>query len=1599
MMVRILFPILALFLILPCAVPASAPVSVVSLLRQAKVETARNHLDIGLSLLDKALDLDPGYMPLWREKARILFQKNQPLQAIEAINTVLSVNPQDREANLILFQILMHTPSGNVETFDVSLDRFLNGMDDKSALDVLFYLLETPENKTALANVARQWRPTSRKLRLMAESLLVYLSEDLRAFNRSIDALAVTGPGNRALAGRLCFLIGKNLLDKGDYETALAQFQKTMDLGYDPIATQGEIGWVYFGQGKTVQAEALWKKFWREASNVAAWVQWIAKAAEASKDYPVAAEFYQKSLQFQPENVLLQGKYGLSLLMKGDENAYEAFEAHMMEKGSLDAVLFSRAFYLKNRGNIEAAVNALKKIRNRKPFQNEFSAFGLELATTPVPAGEVDRRLAMVLFLVEDISKQLWILRDIGWAYWSQSQFKSAITVWDKAIDSGLTNPEPLIHQAVFRLVEVGHVQEALDFLDRRAPNISYLGLAYSMIDASRFDLAARVLTHLDPNQPDLFPELYRARCSIENNEPVSAIASLRKIHQQCFPAPTTRITTFGSDEHFITVTLTSDDALTVYTQIADAVLKKKLTDAFFFLSRPSWLPDFPQQTSAAFQAEAGAILLHMDRKAEAREFFESALALDPDNAKARIYHMMIAKRPFEVTKWLEESHDRVEPYDLEYVRGQIALMEGNPTPAIESFQKCLDIRPSDESLRLKLISLLVDMSRFMQAAQCASWFEQALAQGDKTVRASTAVARLALGNPSGAIAIWQTLLNEHPESLNYLAGIGRALNKSNRYADTLRMLSPAFNKTGAPALAVIMCEADMALGKPRDAFRHAVKGLVSTPDDPTLIRIAAESAAAVVDLPSAEHYARRYIALNPDSPKMQNLLGRLLLDQNKLDAAEQHFQSLLERTPGYEASLRGLLSVDQISGDAPGALRYAGMLKDIFPDDLGIRLKYGIAAAGDKKFKTAYTALKPMNGLGTKASVLTLYYPEILDVDAPGKGRFSQWEAHMRALHAAKATFLVLDDFVMMPERGRLTLSVEKRNDQPSVMVMVGSVQKTVIWQMDQVLKEIDGRALIVVDENTLAAGSPYVMDRAELTEILSTGRWFPVLTDNTPPAIQLPNGTTGKFWGQALPSDTGIETEPQMTGRLMDRMALLKQKALGIDVGAWLYPDGLSPNAILDVREKDRMAAHQAVAENFDIAFMSSPEGFWTPMVAPLTFPVRFVPPAWTESNLMEHLWQKDPQRLVVLSLAKINSWHDQLERADLFFRAAKGLDLDPIEVNSGHGANAFFQGDIPTALNMVRTAVDLNPESERNRHLLKRIEGWTHPLVEGTTGILWDSDDRQFLRTGIGGAAYARESLMLFARMGWLTWRYDENSIRNLRRIEGYDLVGGARCYLTPGYWLDAEAGLTGFSDGRTSLASMGLSLHGPMATDVWGINGTYDIKYAFERIDTIEAVTEKIQNHHLSLMNHLRILDFWELWANAHAMLRTDGNDTFMMEGRFVRRICEVPSFSAGYAFQFANSKEDPPEYWAPLDLVANLAYASLAHRFANKLRFTGSTGVGLSKSRNKDWHDVWRLNLKVNYDLTETFRFNLRYSYYSAPDYALNQLWAELSCRF
>ncbi len=1624
MILRLLL-LVALVLATPTVLSA-ADASVVTLLRQSQQAAARGQVEQAMDMVDRALTQDPAYPPLWRQKATLQVRAKDYAGALATLAVALRVEPQNVENNVLELSALLRLDEQPGGKGRQALDRYVAGISEDMAAALIEDLLARPKAEPDLARFLSAWKPASADARLVAKLAAGYASGDPAAL-RELAATPVPA-GRKGTIAALQFYAGKEALGAMQLGLAHDLLEKAMANGYDPVAVTGELGWVHYNQGEPAAAADLWETQWRNAPDVGLWASWIADARLVSKDYAKAAEFLERCLQFSPNNPLYQGQYLLALRASHQDQAAGAFEERLRAEPGQDGLHFGLAMIAKLAGDYALAAEEMGQIQNRKPFREQY----IELADAMVgqigAKGDPEPIIAAVRGLIDGTDFQAVVLRDVGWKLWAAKRPDAAVSFWKESLADGLTAGDPLLSRIIPLLIETNRFAEAMALLHRYAPEVTPLGLAWTLAVANRWDLVGKVLEK-GPAGP--YPDLLSAMAGLQSGQAQLALDKLRAL--AALPAGglgQAPFSGFNADGKLVRGVLTPAIAGEVYQRISRTLVDYQLVAGFAFLTPPPWATGVAQKAMAPIWAGAGKVLWNTGKLDEAAAFLQRALQADPGQGQALLYLALVRKRQGqaeEAQRLLDAALAKASPLDKAFALGEFALLNGDAAAALPHFQAALGLSPNDPTLRLRVINLLVKANRYDAARQADAWFEAQVAINDKTIMSAAAAARLDLGDPKGAEALYRAMLAENPRSVDYLSGLGLSLNRQSRYAESVAALTTPYAASGSPLLGGIVCEALLALGEYREAIRQAEIGLAQVPGDQELLRQAAEAAEFARDPATCEGYARRYLEKDPDSVTIQNMYGQALLDQEKYDEAMAHYKGLLERNPTYLPALRGIFNIHQYTGNAPKAYEAAQTLMTVAPDNATLRLQYAIAAAADHDYRPAYPTLEKIRNFGPGSPVLCLYYADVRQAELPGKLRLSQMAEHLRSVAAAGGTFLSPAEVAARPA-GEEALTQRNTDLRPAVLVMVDRTAAPVLEKIDALLSEVGGKAVLIVGGESLVPGTPYLPDAALVKRLAGNGRWTLALTDHNPPKVDAAGAGSANLWN-SIGAAEGATGEATPAARLQARLRALDPDGtiLGDARPIFFYPGGDGPTEVLAASQAGREAYEQVVADTFPMAFELTPEGYWTPVSDPRSIAAKSVSPGLDAAGLTRLLEQANPMRQVSLELAKVYSWQEQLGQAENYFKEAKELGLNPADRTYHHAVNAYYLHDDPVAVARAEKAVAAAPDAPRTHIQLDRAKLRTRPKVEASINTWWDSDNRHYWWWGLGGEVHVLDSLVVFARAGRVEWSidsyqrrgkmlkaisntlengslsaddvYDVLNSRRTQYLDGEDLVVGARWFFYPEFWLEAQGQLTNTDGGPSTWPNGMVTVHGPLAPKGLEIDGTWDLQAAHERIDTVEAISEQIMANRVSLFTHNRIFDYYDLFLNLHGISRTDGNNTGSIDGRLLARLFEFPLVSLGYAFQFANSDRSPPQYWAPMSLVTHLAYGTFGYSPTRWFNVNGSLGYGPSRDRTNDWRNIWRANLGMDITMRERLKLSLKYAYFSTPTYTLSEAWAGISYTF
>lgn len=409
------------------------------------------------------------------------------------------------------------------------------------------------------------------------------------------------------------------------------------------------------------------------------------------------------------------------------------------------------------------------------------------------------------------------------------------------------------------------------------------------------------------------------------------------------------------------------------------------------------------------------------------------------------------------------------------------------------------------------------------------------------------------------------------------------------------------------------------------------------------------------------------------------------------------------------------------------------------------------------------------------------------------------------------------------------------------------------------------------------------------------------------------------------------------------------------------FLYPQGDMGQYTLDTDLETLEVLRKTAAQHFDLSIIADEKGYVADSGSPHLLPARHVPPHWDSTHLLEHLHQTHPVISGTLQLAKVLYWNRQHEKANQAFQQALDLGANAEDVHYHWGANGLQQGDLPSALNHLQAAIDLNTNEVRYATTMKRAHRKTQPEIEIRGTYTTDSEDRSF--QSYGGKLFTHIYNRL-AVQGFLDHHNWERDGLGDEYGEKYGL--GLTLYPLMQTWIRADVWRFDFStEGLDDMYGGSASVRLPLT---W-LSGHLNLIYRHDQVETVEAVREEIREDQYAIQAYFRMLDEFDIYLNGIYSELNDGNEITAVDGRAVWRAKEWPFLGLGYLFRFGDSDFDPFEYYAPENLEQHQGYLSIrgAHR---RLHYALSARAGYNREEDADWRFIWGLRGLLEARITE-----------------------------
>lgn len=1151
--------------------------------------------------------------------------------------------------------------------------------------------------------------------------------------------------------------------------------------------------------------------------------------------------------------------------------------------------------------------------------------------------------------------------RDLGWLLFSQGKYDEAIQAWDRALQDKSLNRKALIEQAIAALAEQKQLDLAKATFQRWQPKMAFLELGLRYIELNRL-IAAREILNMawDEGENRIISGLYLAFTESRSGACHQVYEHLRPFFEGVSGV---------LDKKQIEVYVS-----TMHTCSFEANLLPLIKHLENILVR---LPEYKDRIIDIYEKAANERRAVRDY-GNAYDLFLLVLKYDPNRVSVWPTIRELAKNTGhekEVGAILEKVAMTTSSVAVkEGIEGLMAEEKGDLNAAISHFRRSLSVVPHQPELRYFLFNDLVAVGAIREAEEEADWFRLQVNAGNATVKSFLGNTLNTLGRTEDALMIWQELYLTMPDNEYYALETSRALFALCRAEEAIQILEQAVAALPTVRAFELLAEIESALGRPLRAFEVSTSGLAQFSSQ-TLLRIRAESADTLRKADPAEDSSRMLLKADPGNVSMNLILARSLDSQKLTDDAIAQYMSLLSRNPSFLPSIVQLRNLYSSKNEPEKALSYATQLSQQRPWDPygGQLLSLSQIEADD--FPTPLKYLRAQAAEDIEKATPILLFRDIQSCAYGGRNNVRQVTSYIEKLSAEGYRFVT-------------PYAISNATTGKSVAIFIVDTKPSVVEKIDEALRRTGGQAVYAFDPDALRITLPGKPSPEMLKAMKSGGRWILASSGSSKlkPVNTSNSGTTGNALTHRIFENGRYEDYSAMKDRL-DRFFSAQTSSSDLSP-IFVYPQGDYGQISLDTDIESIEVLKASVKRHFQYAVAGDDKGFVVPGFDPIRMPGRYVPAEWSPDDAVKHLRHNNPYVRARLELAKALYLYSQHERANAWFKKAEELGANPEETNFFWGSNAHIEGDIPTALEKLRKAHQMNPESERNLNALQRSERKKAVLLDGYIHGWNDSDDRSYSVLGAYVSGYITDTFMVEVFGDRNKW-----SRSGMGYEYGNRFGAGTRWYFKEEYWLDAtlwHMNIPGINDYFGGSASV----HIP--SEAWG--GYFNLWGNRKEVDTVEAVRKKIMENNFGAQTYKRIYDEWDLYADLTYTNYTDNNNSFMLDSIFMKRLHEWPFLGAGVRLRFGDSSKDPPEYWSPQDLQQYEFYAATRGEYG-RFRYSVSAEAGVADDNTSGWRFVWGGRADLVFMVTPDFALRGRFSHRETPDYRRNEWLFGISYRF
>ena len=1530
-------------------------VSVVQLIHKSRERLAINDLDGALKFAREAVAIDPAYADAWKQLGRVLMLRGDYTEAASSLQTVLMLKPDDRDAQIwILRSYLAQDQMLEITNLLEKLQTVTTSeLDNALITDLLARLFEQSDIK-GVTKVAEFWmkrapQPGARQ----AAAAIMHLAEGDGA--AAEQTLATSDTSDRLVYPLFALAwqrLGIQYMGNNQNEKAVDAFQKSLEFKPNWIPALRELGWAYRRAGESAMAADTWDRGLKKDPRLVNWLSWIIEARIEAKQFKTALGTIDRLLKMEPENNQIRATKLALLILEGKDKEVRLYEQKLRKVPDGNRIIdLGKIFADRYSGRFSDAAIRLENLVQSYPNNRDFKEMLGDLYTRWASGSSAREAIIPLQKLVSLRPEDAGAWRDLGWSLWADGQHEEAINAWNQSLRNNLSNREQLIHQVVARLAEEGDGKKATEFYKQWNPDSPYLPFGISLMKERHYVAAREILLAAWESKENL-PVTGRYLGFVEAK--LYICHSVPEHLQPIMERGITEMTKQETDIFMEAVSQCSSDTSTlplinwVETMVGSA-------------------PEYSHAVTEFLEKSADSHYSERDLE-KAFDLYARVLNRDPDRPHTWIFLWNISKeigRTGEAIDILQDILSRSSsPAVREGVQGKLSAESGNFEEALDHYQKSLLADPDQPELRFELFTLFIALGKFNEARNETKWFSERITAGDLTARSYLAEMLTSLNDTEAALSIWEELHLSYPENSRYAVETARAMFQLCRAEEAVSLLEQFTAIKHTPRALELLAEIEVARGNAERAF-YWTEEAKSLPPTAGLLRIRSELAESLNKPLIAQEAAEALLQSDPGNVPVARIAGKAMLSQGLMEDAKNYYEGLLNRNPEFLPSLIYLRDIANEQGEPDEALECAKQVVSYRPWDMPAQLRTAVSLASNDEFKPSFKLLREQVQREPSQAVPLLIYSNITRCSYPGRTTTKQVIDHIEHLKTEGYQLIT-------------PLELDKPMEQPRVIIIIANPEPASLPALDEALKNIGGRAILALPDGTLMNQMPGNLKPGLFSELQESGRW--IIASSGPADFKRltvnDSGTLGNPLTHKLYRNAKKEDAASMADRL-DRVFQDTASSLSSSQSRiFLYPGGDYGQLSLDTDPDSINVLNKSVQKHFDFAITADDNGYVVPDFDASRLPGHYIPPQWQTEQLEAHLKQDNPFVNARLELAKVLFWQGQHERAVEWFRSAESLGADPKEVNFFWGNNAYREGDLPTSLEKLRKAYELDPASLRIQTSLERAENSKRPLLKLFYRGWDDSDDERYRMSGGSVEAYVHDRLQLQLFADYNTWERT-----GLGDEKGTRIGGGFLWHFAEEYRLTAKLWHMSFDDDIDDYWGGSMRVHLPNAP----FGGYVELEAAREEIDFVEAVRKEILANRYEIDTYSRIADVWDLYADFYYINRTDDNDTLFLDGRLVYRLHEWPFLGIGYAFRIANSDTTSTDYWAPKGLQQHQLYGATLGEYKG-FHYSCSLRGGYAKEDETDWRFVWGGRLILDYLIFSQLTLTGEINYLETPTY-------------